>query len=343
VRPFAEFGDDQAFFAGDARTADAAGMLELPLPEPQAGQRPPCFWATTPTHAGLLRIDADAGAPIRVPQRGRIVGRAWLDGGKPAAGRVIVASPGKGLALRVRAAADGTFTCDGVPAAHGVVVMLMDQAQAATPRARNVELAPGATVEVALGDPVAGATLRGRVQSAGQGVAVFFGVRAVQARDQRGVAAGADGVFQLEGVAPGQWHAAVYLGDPRVSDDFTIASTRPLELQSGQLCDFTFDLPAGILRVRVVDAASGSPLPGARVTAQPEGDSALADRFPGFRFRPGWAATTDARGEVLLRCLPEGETHRLEVRAAGHATGRQQGLLPSVVGPEVVVQLQAKQ
>src|SRR6185369_14162934 len=54
VRPFAEFGDDQAFFAGDARTADAAGMLELPLPEPHAGQRPPSFWATTPTHAGLL-------------------------------------------------------------------------------------------------------------------------------------------------------------------------------------------------------------------------------------------------------------------------------------------------
>jgi hypothetical protein len=174
-------------------------------------------------------------------------------------------------------------------------------------------------------------------------VAAFFSTRAVRGGDQRGCAADAEGSFQLAGLPPGGWHIAVCLGDPRVCDDFTITSSEPLTVHAGEVRELAFDLPSGCLRVRIVDAASGAPVAGAQVMARPEGETAAAGRFPGFRFRPGWAAVTDAEGEVLLRCLPEGEVHRLVVRASGYSAHEQRGLVPGAAAPGTVVQLPRKQ
>jgi hypothetical protein len=136
----------------------------------------------------------------------------------------------------------------------------------------------------------------------------------------------------------------VLLGDPTVSDDFGIRRTDVLPLAAGERRVLDFDLPRGALRVRVLDARTGAPLAHAKVTAQPVAEGVQQDRFPGFRFRAGWGAPTDAQGLALLLALPEGEPCRVDARASGHAAASSTGELPDAgTEPRIVeLRLQAK-
>ncbi len=128
----------------------------------------------------------------------------------------------------------------------------------------------------------------------------------------------ADGRFTLPDV-PADAQFALLLGDPTISDDFVITRNEPLEAAAIVL-PFDFDLPAGIVRVQVVDAATQAPLAGVRVSARPTNRNAQADRFPGYRYRAGWAVQSAADGAATLRCLPEGEPIRLDLGGGNHAT-----------------------
>ncbi len=205
----------------------------------------------------------------------------------------------------------------------------------------QVTIEPGATARVTLGDPASGASLRGRVTAAGRGVAgVMLHTAPSTAGPPEAAPPERTAGFVLNGISPGEHYLSVFLGDPHVFDDFRIDSAGPIALDRGDVRDWTFDLPAGRLRVRVIDAASGEPLAGAEVCARPEDDGVQAGRFEGFRFRPGWAARTDASGEVSLVGLPEGEPHRVEVRATAHAPGSVRDVLPGTrEQPAVVVPL----
>ncbi len=84
VRPYAELGDDAAFFAGDARVADAHGEIGLPLCDAGRGDfdRPPTWWVTTPERAASFRMRAgDEVLEVRVPRRGSVTGMAFAEDG----------------------------------------------------------------------------------------------------------------------------------------------------------------------------------------------------------------------------------------------------------------------
>jgi hypothetical protein len=240
-------------------------------------------------------------------------------GGAPAAGRAIVFACNKGPRFAARVDDGGHFVLDAVPATQGLIALL-GSSVADLQVKKNLTVAPHGTTAVAFGGATSVARISGRVTCAGQplaGITVSAGARRDQ---QRITVSAADGTYGLE-LAPGSVRLQVMLGDPGVSDDFDVERTEPLAVTANTRLTFDFDLPRGCCRVRVLDDASGAPLAGVDVDARP-GDGVQRDRFPGFRYRAGWCARTDARGEVLLRALPEGEPHTVRVGGRGFTTAK---------------------
>ncbi|HED65531.1 MAG TPA: carboxypeptidase regulatory-like domain-containing protein, partial [Planctomycetes bacterium] len=114
--------------------------------------------------------------------------------------------------------------------------------------------------------------------------------------------------------------------------DFARESIALIAGQELDLGDLLLD-PVPVLRVNVVDGATGAPIAGAKVALE------LEDRFGeggGFEMTVGdgpgsWrqgrmrVATTDSSGLALLS-IPEGEVVDLTVRAVGYAVFEEQGL-----------------
>jgi hypothetical protein len=171
-------------------------------------------------------------------------------------------------------------------------------------------------VEVDFGRPASrdAASGRGRVTAGGRplaGVHVGLMPGGVD-RDAMMGLTDADGRYRWEGVPAGSYALLVMLGDPGLVDDFKIRSVKPITAAAGDDRVLDFDLPGGALRVKVVDDATGAPVPGAVALATPADPRAERDRFPGFELHAGGSGRTDAQGIVTLVGLPVGVPHRVE-------------------------------
>ena len=214
----------------------------------------------------------------------------------------------KGYAVRTVVAADGTFTLAGVACSKGArssegIALFADATSLDAVNVR-VAVSPGATVNVDLGAPADAAVktgvLRGRLTVGGVPLAGTF----VLTRSQRMAETDPDGRFRFEGLPQGPLLLMIPLGDPRVSDDAMLEVSSLSVPDAGGEVPFEIDLPDGVIRVRVVDAATGAPVAGAWVAASPEGERENKERFPGVRWKIGWSGVADADGVAWMRGLP---------------------------------------
>lgn len=339
LTPFLELGDDEVFLRGTPVRADARGEVDLPLPRGEPpGRRPATWWIETPEHLGRVSL---AAAPertepleVRVDRRARVRGEAFASDGSPARGCEVLSSR-KGLTFRVRTNDAGRFE---LAAAHLTTpvgrrpatarLRLIESLEPLRITEHKVAVEPGAVAEVRLGTPgreARGASLTGRITAGGAPLeGLVLGVRGAPGLEAKGDGAlartDADGRYAFEGLEPGPVRLHVWLGDPRLCDDFAVHSAQEpgaaaLVLEEGAPRALDLDLPGGALQVTVLDE-HGQPLPQVVVLARPEQRGLEADRFPGLRFAMGWCGRTDARGRVLLRALTPGEPFRLEGGAA---------------------------
>jgi RNA polymerase sigma factor (sigma-70 family) len=327
--PYAEAGDDFLFVEGGLVVADAGGEAELPRPGPVGpGNRSPTWWAVSAGRLAevepwRLRQAPEGGLEVRVPRTATVRGRAWLEDGTPAAGRVVT-SGRKGRFFTTVVAADGTFELRDVAALEpgpGVesrarVALIEDLATMAVSFAM-VPVTPGAVVETRIGRPAEEgrpARVVGRITAGGKplaGVLVHFGLAAGD-RSAAMASTKADGTYRVEPAPAGEGRIQVLLGESGISDDAYVRGQTTLRLDAGGELRADFDLPGGAIRVRVVDDATGKPVPGALVMTKPEERGVEAGRFPGYVLAAGWCAAVGADGSALLPGLPLGAGHRVE-------------------------------
>jgi hypothetical protein len=191
------------------------------------------------------------------------------------------------------------------------------------------------------------ATLKGRLHAGTRplpGTSLFFSREGE--RDGGGMASSdAEGRFELPSLQPGSYRLAICLGNPHVCDDFVLAAAKPVVVErAGDPPPLDLDLPAGTLRVTVLDAATGKPIAGARAMARPAKRGAGADLVPGFSAQWGWAAFTDAEGHADMLALLPTEPHEVAAMAEGYAEAQVDGQNPGTgaTPPEVVVRLTKK-
>jgi hypothetical protein len=326
LTPYSEAGDDALFVAGAAIVADARGEAELPLPgAPPPGMRSPTWWARAEGRAGMLASFELTSAktspvPVTLGATATVRGKAYLRSGAPAEGKTVLVG-GKGNFQQAVVAADGSFELRGVSVGRPpygerkTQLLLLEDVEALRIAVERVSLEPGETAEVRIGRPATAAEtarLRGRVTTGGRplpGVLVAAGSesgsRAIATTD-------ADGRYLLEGLTPGDVPLIMALGDPGVSDDAGLRTAKAARVDAGGEATLDFDLPAGALRVKVVDDETGKPVPGALAWIAPEAPDVEKDRFPGFAFRPGWSGIADADGVVVARALPLGVPIQVE-------------------------------
>ncbi|MHC4730708.1 MAG: RNA polymerase sigma factor [Planctomycetota bacterium] len=323
--PYTSLGRNLPTLAGHARVADEHGEVWIPIKEqaPRTYLGAPSWVVEAEHHLGsfsdhkLFTSKPGTTVEVRVPKAGAIAGRAYLPSGAPAAGREVVYERIRDH--RARVAADGTFRIAPVPPPqHGVRVALVEDPATGKVRIGRVD----ADREVVIGSPEGGATLQGTITAGGVGVAVSLMAGSGSPRGPTGQqelfgASDADGRFEIAGIPPGRGGFHIALGNLRASKKYRIRGQ--LEFAAGQTERLEIRLPPGVLRVRVVDAATGAPLEGARAVGYPADRKAGRERFPEYEFRPGWSGFTDADGVVSLLGLPETVPHVVRARAQGYA------------------------
>lgn len=335
LTPYFEFGDDEVFLPGAALRTDDFGEVDVPTPERGGNTgRPPTWWLETPTHLGRYAAPRNAAALAspqeqEIERRGGVRGIAYLSSGAPATGRLVISTQ-KGLVFRTRTDQRGSFELPTihVPRDGRATLLLIESESPWQFIGHPVKAQPGTISEVRLGAPkdaAAMATLAGRVSAGGKGLEGMF----VLLRDPGKPADGgkghfartdAEGAYRLEGLAPGPAELLVYLGNPKVSDDYTIrplaVHERPaggaaaLDLAAGAITTVDFDLPAGAIQVTVLDE-DDAPVPGVAVLASPMEAELESGRFAGYRLRLGWSGLTDDAGRILLPALSPGASFRL--------------------------------
>ncbi len=207
-------------------------------------------------HGGAATVDAT------LRPGAAIFGTVRKRDGSPAAGAMVqVAQSGGGGARVGQADANGDYTVGGLSAGTYLLFPVIQDEQdpsgnAPMSQMRTVTVADGARVRVDFEPPARGATVTGTVRRGGAPVATTL-VVVVPGRGLDGLRfaqVGADGVYRLEGVAPGRYEA--WFEQVR----------RPFEVPDGApevRIDFT--LPTGRIDGRVLEARTGEPLAAAKV------------------------------------------------------------------------------
>ncbi len=350
--PWLEVGDGRAYLPGAPIETDALGVAALPYdPSEQRGAtRAPIWWVHAPGYVGMLPAsalddpDATESVDIALPRSTRVEGVAYLRSGEPAAGcRVVTAT--KGMTFGCVTGPTGTFKMKDVPAPNGAVDLMLLVGDAFTQA--HATVGEDGVARVVIGAPAASGTrgrITGVVTSGGVGLAGLFVVD--QPTNAKGgfVRTDGDGRFALDGLDVGTaHHLVIYCGDPQADDSFhRIRTSTARHLDPGKPLEFTFDLPAGAVRVRVVDADTGEPIAGARVVAGPLDAATQPDRFPGFDYRPGWAGFTGADGTLLLRALVASSSHKVTASADAYEAGERDGVVPGTLTSPAELELRLK-
>jgi RNA polymerase sigma-70 factor (ECF subfamily) len=358
VTPLYEYGDDHMFIPGPPRTADSGGLVLIPMlgDEDRGRNRQPSWWVRTETHLGLISnwglSKNQPGLEMEMPihRAVAVTGKAWLSNGKPAAGKEIVWM-GKGLSTVATVAEDGAFRI--YPVAiwddRGAEIILVEDLDTFKVKQGRAKLTPGEDSEITIGEPAGSKTyavVTGRITIGGRPLPGAFVVTRTAGQDgNKGfVMSGADGTYRKEDVQPGRVDVSVWFGDPRTIDDFRAERIEMIDMKPGEEHRFDFDLPAGAFKVTVVDDETGKPIPGAVALARPAEAKAGRDRFPGYRYHPGWGLRTGSDGAAVLLAMLPGEEHLVMAAADGYGKAESKGHLPGTLdGPvEVTVRLKKK-
>ena len=174
----------------------------------------------------------------------------------------------------------------------------------------RAEVAAGETTEVEIGraaEPGA-SSLVGRITAGGRPLPGLFVIAGSEGTERKMGRTDEEGRFRLEGLA-GETQVEIYLGDPRAIDDFSIRSTAPLALDAGAERRLDLDLPAGVVKVTLVDEVTGKPVPGGVAFARTAERGIESDRFAGFTASLGWGGRTGEDGSILLVGLVPGRPH----------------------------------
>ena len=265
VTPYYEYGDDASFFAGAPRRTDGLGELLIPYrTELPAFTRVIQWFIETPTHVGVVTA-AEFGKHETVyvkaiEKRARIRGKAYRPDGRPAAGTLVV-SGRKGYFRRAEVGDDGSYELTGVLASGSAMVLLIAPGAGMPIQSESVRVRPGVVTELDIGTPHDSsrtATLRGRITAGTEPLPALVVV--MDANRKRRIARTNAGVYEIKGLQPGRVRLSVVLGDHTVSDDFTIRSAATgLDLKAGEVLTRDFQLPAGVIRVKITDNR-GEPL-----------------------------------------------------------------------------------
>jgi hypothetical protein len=241
---------------------------------------------------------------------------------------------------RARVADDGSFRLAGIAVQtmsrlssppierdthYGVELMLVSAGRV---QVAKVEVVSGETTEATIGRPATqdGSVLTGRVTAGGRPLP---GVYVIARPDgEEGMAqTDEDGAYRIAGLS-GAVDVVLYLGDPRLVDDFSIRSKAPLRLDPGSERRQDFDLPGGAVRVTVLDAVTGKPLSGGMAYARPAERDLDADRFEGFTASFGWSGRTAEDGTLLLVGLVPGHPHVVVGASETHPGTKHGDVLP---------------
>jgi hypothetical protein len=256
---------------------------------------------------------------------------------------------GKGLTTVATVEADGSFLLHPVAAGddRGAEVLLIEDLDSLKVKQAWAKVAPGGSAEITIGEPagsVCYAVVTGRVTIGGDPVPGAFVVIATEGGNKGYVQTGADGTFRKEDIQPGKVRVAVWFGDPRAIDDFRAEGREPFPMDAGEVHRFDFELPAGAFRVSVVDDETGKPIPRALAVARPVDREAESDRFPGFRYHPGWGLRVGEDGSADLLAMPMGKEHSVLAMADGYGPVESTGHLPGTRDrpEEVTIRLKRK-
>jgi large repetitive protein len=242
-------------------------------------------------------VEIGSGAPVRIVMSAgsTITGRVTGLTPQEYANTTVEARAGRSYAS---AAVDssGAFRIDGAPSGTVQVSATVSSRDFTTRRssgAQTVEVAPGGSqsVDIAFNNNV---TVRGRVTRNGAPVpngTVMFVPRPVS--QSQGYASGPtdeNGVYSVSGLQEGDY--SVYVMDmQRYSPYGTTFTVR-------NSSTFDIDYRTGTLTGRVVDAADGEPVSGARVE--------LRSKAPAELLRMTRSATTDNAGSFIVESVPAG-------------------------------------
>jgi hypothetical protein len=333
VTPLFEYGDDKMFLPGPPRVADPQGVVSIPIlcDEDRGRGRQPSWWVETETHLGQIATwdfaKLQPGLEMEMPIRrsATVTGKAWLSNGQPAAGKEI-AWLGKGLTTVATVARDGTFRISPVAVVDwaDAEIILVEDLKAIQLKQTRAKVTPGGTTEITIGEPAGSssyAVVAGRVTIEGRPVEGAFVVTRTtgEGGNKSFVLTGTDGTYRKADVQPGAVHVSVWFGDPRTLDEFCAQLEEQIEMASGEIHRFDFELPTGAFRVTVVDAETGKPIPRAVALARPADPDAGRDRFPGFHYKPGWGLRVGADGVGVLFAMLPGEEHTVTAFADGYA------------------------
>lgn len=334
--------------------ADAAGAFQL------EGLAPGTYAVSVeaadlhPVLVPRLSVPSDPLA-IRLEALGTVNGVAHLDDGRPASGAVVRAWSAE-HAAQTTAGADGRFTLRAPAGSYGISAALGDRAGAAP---GPVAVAAGVTsprIDVRLGPAAA---IEGEVVLAASGRPVPHAEVAVAPHGALGVAAraaaGGDGRFRIQGLAPGAFDVRVSApgATPASLGGVTLAAGAHHSLRvplagTGAIEGYVRDpggLPLASIRVRVVQRGEG--LAAAPLEARTDFDGRFA-----------FDAVEVGRAEVVARDEPvlagvshavrvaEGRTSRVDLvlPEAGVLTGivaRERGLPPPAGTTVVAVPMKA--
>jgi protocatechuate 3,4-dioxygenase beta subunit len=225
-----------------------------------------------------------------------------MDTGATLSGRVIglsaaelvaveVSANGRGANARASVNSDGTFTLRGVPDGKVTVNAFVRGPRMRQALPQTVDVANGAGPSVQI-DFAEGLTVTGRVTRSGapftEGSVNFSGPKM-----NRNAPIGADGSYQVDGLAAGEYRVSVYApGGSLFQGKYTASASGSFDIQ----------IEGATVRGHVVDASTGAPV------------SDVVVMTVGSRTNPSVRqARTDSSGQFTLESLPAGT---IEVRAS---------------------------
>ena len=330
ITPHLEWGDDQAFLLGTALRTDENGLVRLPVHTLQGRMRGrgPSWWLENRHHAYLQRSSRfpDPGpegwVTVDVPRTGALEGMAYGTDGRPAVGQTVMVRR-KGKTWNTVVDAKGRYRLEGLPP-KGTRVILVDDLASMRGQMARAQVVSGETTTLNLGEPFEVGS-RGRfVFEASEGRRRYQSLYVILRPRGKGAAPAIqttdrDGRAAFNGLKPGVYDLAVYLGNGQAGDDFTYTTRRDgpgIVIEPGASVTESLKLPGGRLPIHVVDATSGKPVVGAVLFVH--GVEAERTNQGAFALRSGAAEFTSPVGRALLRGLPLDGALRVRARAAGY-------------------------
>jgi hypothetical protein len=208
--------------------------------------------------------------------------------------QVRVSASGQNASANQQVDASGSFTLTGIPDGRVTVMAYKYGAQMRQSAPKVVDVANGSALPVEI-DFGAGISIRGRVTRMGvpvSGGSVSFAPRSGQVGRVPTSMVGPDGTYEVNGVEPGEYDVRVFVnGGGNDAVRYTVVGN----------ATFDIDLRGGTIRGVVLDAATGGPLPDARVFI-----------VPSREMRTARNGMTDSNGRFALDLVPDGT---MDVRA----------------------------